>query len=133
MELYAKIKTHLSELDVCMNDDFNTAKALANLFEVVPVINSLKDKIITIESVLPETLQLLKNAFRIYLEDIFGLQNQQKNTEVLEHVMQLVMDIRSEAKSKKDFSTSDKIRKQLAEAGISLKDNKDGGMTWDLN
>ncbi len=133
MELDIKIKTHLAQLEVCMNDDFNTAKALANLFEVVPVINSIKDKIIAIESVLPETLQLLKDTFKTYIEDIFGLQNQQKNTEVLEQVMQLLIDIRSEAKSRKDFSTSDKIRKQLADAGISLKDNKDGGMTWDLN
>ncbi len=132
-ELDAKINTHIKELDVCMNDDFNTAKALANLFEMVPVINSLKDKIISIDRVRPETLQLMKSSFRLYMEDILGLKNQQQNTDILEHVMQLVIDIRSEAKAKKDFSTSDKIRKQLAEAGISLKDNKDGGMTWDLN
>ncbi len=116
-----------------MNFDLNTAKALAHLFEIVPVINSLKDRIIAIETVSPETLQLLKDTFKVYIEDIFGLQNQQNNTDVLENVMQLVIDIRSEAKSRKDFSTSDKIRKQLADAGISLKDTKDGGMSWDVN
>jgi cysteinyl-tRNA synthetase len=132
-ELDAKINTHTKELDVCMNDDFNTAKALANLFEMVPVINSLKDKIISIDRMRPETLQLMKDSFRLYMEDILGLKNQQQNTDVMEHIMQLVIEIRSEAKERRDFSTSDKIRKQLAGAGISLKDNKDGSMTWDLN
>jgi cysteinyl-tRNA synthetase len=44
--------------------------------------------------------------------------------------MQLLIDIRKEAKSKKDFITSDKIRNQLASLGILLKDEKDGGMSY---
>jgi cysteinyl-tRNA synthetase len=44
--------------------------------------------------------------------------------------MDLLIDIRKESKTKKDFATSDKIRKQLTEIGISLKDEKDGGMSW---
>jgi cysteinyl-tRNA synthetase len=44
--------------------------------------------------------------------------------------MQLLIDIRKEAKSKKDYATSDKIRNQLLTLGIALKDEKDGGMSW---
>jgi cysteinyl-tRNA synthetase len=44
--------------------------------------------------------------------------------------MQLLIDIRKEAKGKKDFATSDKIRNQLAEAGILIKDEKGGDMSW---
>ena len=44
--------------------------------------------------------------------------------------MQLLADIRKEARTKKDFSTSDKIRKQLAELGIEMKDEKDGSISW---
>ena len=47
--------------------------------------------------------------------------------------MQLLIDIRSEAKAKKDFATSDKIRKQLNAAGILLKDKKDGHIEWELS
>jgi len=46
--------------------------------------------------------------------------------------MELMIDIRKEAKGKKDFATSDKIRNQLTKLGISLKDEKDGGMSWNI-
>ncbi len=46
--------------------------------------------------------------------------------------MQLLADIRKEARSKRDFSTSDKIRKQLAELGIEMKDEKDGSINWSI-
>ena len=46
--------------------------------------------------------------------------------------MQLLIDIRKEAKQKKDYATSDKIRKQLTELGIDLKDEKDGAMSWTI-
>jgi cysteinyl-tRNA synthetase len=46
--------------------------------------------------------------------------------------MQILIELRKDAKSKKDFVTSDKIRNQLAELGIQLKDEKDGGMSYSL-
>jgi cysteinyl-tRNA synthetase len=46
--------------------------------------------------------------------------------------MELLIEIRKEAKTKKDFATSDKIRKQLAEIGINLKDEKGGEMSWGI-
>jgi cysteinyl-tRNA synthetase len=50
----------------------------------------------------------------------------------LSGVMDLLIEIRKEAKSKKDFATSDKIRNQLGTIGISLKDEKGGEMSWDV-
>ena len=47
--------------------------------------------------------------------------------------MDLLIDIRKEAKAKKDYSTSDKIRNQLAALGIAMKDEKDGTVSWDVN
>jgi cysteinyl-tRNA synthetase len=44
----------------------------------------------------------------------------------------LIADIRKDARAKKDYATSDKIRNQLLEAGIQLKDEKDGGLSWEL-
>jgi len=131
-ELDAQITKLLGELDEFMNDDFNTAKVLANLFEIVPFINSIKDGLIAMDALSSSTMQLLQTSFKKYLEDIFGLKNMRENDETLNNVMQLLIDIRKEAKNKKDFATSDKIRNQLNAAGILLKDQKDGSMKWEI-
>ena len=113
-----------------MNDDFSTAKVLANMFELVPIINSMKDKTIPVSALSKQTFELLQKKFKIYLEDIFGLQSISGSNKKLEHVLELLIDIRKEAKSKKDFVTSDKIRNQLAQLGILIKDEKDGEMSY---
>ena len=70
---------------------------------------------------------------KIYIEDILGLKSfTDADNEKLKGVMDLLIDIRKEAKGKKDFATSDKIRNQLTKLGISLKDEKDGGMSWTI-
>jgi len=72
-KLNKKVSALLNELDDFINDDFNTARVLANLFELVPVINSLKDKSITIESLGSDTFELLKQQLKTFVEDILGL------------------------------------------------------------
>ena len=133
IELDTKVKNLVNEFDENMNDDFNTAKVLANMFELVPVINSIKDKTIAIAALGKETLILLQSKFKSYLEDVFGLKSvSEADNRKLQGVMQLLIDIRKEAKSKKDFVTSDKIRNQLAQIGINLKDEKDGSISWTI-
>ena len=132
-ELDEKIKRLLNEFDEFMNDDFSTAKVLANMFELVPVINSLKDKTILTESLPVVTLQLMQEKLKIYLEDILGLKLETLAEEdKLNAVMEVLITLRKEARTKKDWATSDKIRNQLADAGVLLKDEKDGGMSWTL-
>ena len=123
----------LQALPTFMDDDFSTAKVLANLFELAPVINSIKDGHIASDAISSNTLQMLKDSFSTYLEDIMGLKNaSSQDGSALDGVMQLLIDIRKEAKEKKDYSTSDKIRKQLLAQGIILKDEKDGNMSWNI-
>ena len=130
-ELDEKVKRLVEEFDGFMNDDFSTAKVLANMFELAPVINSLKDKTIPLSALSAATFALLQTKFKVYIEDILGLKSiSEADTAKLQGVMQLLIDIRKEAKSKKDFMTSDKIRNQLAQLGILLKDEKDGGMSY---
>lgn len=131
-ELDAKVNKLLNELDEFMNDDFNTAKVLGNMFELVPVINSIKDGLIKTDAVSSATLLLLQQKFKSYLEDIFGLKNTSSDNGRLSDVMELLIEIRKEAKAKKDFATSDKIRNQLASVGIVLKDEKGGGISWGM-
>ncbi|MBY0478141.1 MAG: cysteine--tRNA ligase [Chitinophagaceae bacterium] len=132
-ELDAKVNKLVTELDEFMNDDLNTAKVLANLFELVPVINGMKDKHIAADALSSTTLALLQTQMQLYMNDILGLKNiTNEESSKLKDVMQLLIDLRKEAKAKKDFVTSDKIRNQLAELGIQLKDEKDGGMSYSL-
>lgn len=133
-ELNTKLLKQLAELDEFMDDDFSTAKVLANMFEIAPVINSLKDGLIAADAIAGSTLELLKEKFKVYLVDIFGLKSMvESDGGKLDNVMQLLIEIRKEAKSKKDFATSDKIRNQLAEMGINLKDEKGGEMSWNIS
>lgn len=126
-----KIVKLVNEMEEFMDDDFSTAKVLANMFDLAPVINSMKDGHIAASAISGATLQLLKSSFKIYLEDIMGLKDSTASEgNSLDGVMQLLIDIRKEAKTKKDYATSDKIRTQLLTLGIALKDEKDGGMSW---
>lgn len=129
-ELDHKINKLISEFDDFINDDFNTARVLANMFEIVPVINSIKDGLVLPEAISSNTLSRMKQSFNIYLEEILGLKNVEETSEQFDGVMDLLVEIRKEAKLKKDFLTSDKIRKQLAKLGIEMKDEKAGNIGW---
>lgn len=131
LELDTKIRTSILELEEFMDDDINTAKVIANLFDLAPIINSIKDGHIAADAITPSTLELMKISFKVYLEDILGLHNpSSNNNEKLDGIMQLLVDIRKEAKLKKDYATSDKIRIQLTALGIDLKDDKSGETSW---
>lgn len=132
-ELDERVQKLVTEFDEFMNDDFNTAKVLANMFELAPVINSLKDKTIALTGISKATFDLLQEQFYTYLETILGLTSvSAADNEKLKDVMQLLIEIRKEARSRKDFVTSDKIRNQLATIGILLKDEKDGNISWSV-
>ncbi|NDF99421.1 MAG: cysteine--tRNA ligase, partial [Chitinophagia bacterium] len=132
--LSATVHRLLDELPVFMNDDFSTAKVLANLFELTPVINAIYDGITATGSLSVLTLQRLQQDMAHWLETVLGLQGVDEGRhEKLEQVMNLLIDIRKEARGRKDFVTSDKIRDRLAAFGIQLKDEKGGAMTWQID
>lgn len=123
----------VTEFDNSMNDDFNTARVLAAMFELVPVINSIKAEQISVNSLRPATFERMQKQFKAYLIDIFGLTSvKDGDSGLLEGVLQLLIQIRKESRAKKDFATSDKIRNELQQQGVLLKDNKDGSVTWEV-
>ena len=131
--LDTKVQKLVNEFEEFMNDDLNTAKVLANMFELVSVINSIKDKHIAANALSAATVILLQQKLKMFIEDIFGLTNERANDDgKLDGVLQLLIDIRKDAKNKKDFVTSDKIRNELAALGVQLKDEKDGGMSYTI-
>ena len=120
-----------SEFASCMDDDFNTAKLIALIFELVPILNSLKEKLIPFETLPLETAALLKTNLKNYVSNVLGLElDSNKDKTQIDGIIQLLIGIRKDAKLKKDFVTSDKIRNELARFNIQLKDEKDGGTSY---
>lgn len=109
-----------------MNDDLNTPIVISHLFDTLRVINLASDGK---ESLSEDDLEELKSVFKLYLEDILGLQTQKQNSESAEaykKAIDLLLNIRLEAKKNKDWATSDKIRNELTALGFEIKDTKDG-------
>jgi cysteinyl-tRNA synthetase len=107
-----------------MNDDFNTPITLSHLFEGVRIINSVNDGKETISAADKSLLTKLMNDF---VFDILGLKEENAvNTDKIDGLMNMILDVRNESKAKKDFATSDLIRDKLKEIGFEIKDGKEG-------
>ena len=123
----------LHEFDEFMDDDFNTAKVLGNMFELVSVINSMKDKLIDATLLSSATFGLLQSKMKVFVEEILGLRSEQKgNSGQMDGIMQVVIELRKEAKQRRDYVTSDKIRNELLKVGVSIKDEKDGSVSYSI-
>lgn len=110
-----------------MNDDFNSPILIAQLFEGVKHVHGLKEG----NEGLSETdLDLLKQTFHDFIFEVLGLINTTSegddSSEKLSGAIELLIKLRNQARANKDFETSDKIRDELQEVGIQLKDGKDG-------
>lgn len=114
-----------------MNDDFNSPTLIAHLFEGVRIINSALDKK---ETLTAADLATLKKIMETFIFEVLGLVDETKQmagSDVIEGLMRLIIDIRQSARDNKDWTTSDKIRDALKEAGVTLKDTKEG-VEWRL-
>ena len=116
-----------------MDDDFNTAMTLANLFKLSAKINAFNDKLVPLHSISRSAFEKMKKTFRVYVTDILGLKDEQSadNHQLADGLMQLVIDIRKKVREKKDYATSDVIRDELARLNIQLIDGKEG-TTWTM-
>ena len=109
-----------------MNDDFNTSVLIAHLFDALKIINSANDKKTKLTQ---DDIDLLKTIYQNFVFDVLGLKNEKtdtKTSEALSKVMELIIDIRAKVKADKNFELSDNIRDKLIDAGIQIKDTKEG-------
>ncbi len=112
-----------------INDDFNTPILLANLFEGVKIINSIKDGKATINNT---DLEKLKKIYQDFAIDILGLNVMEENNDDLtDDVMGIILLLRKNAKENKDFNTADLIRDELDKKGIQIKDTREGS-SWGI-
>jgi len=118
-----------------INDDFNTAKVLANLFEVVPIVNGIKGSQLSSSELREQDLKKIIELFEVYAIKVLGLKSisEDSSSSHMDEVMQVLISLRKDARTKKDFETSDKIRDQLLKAGIQLKDEKDGSVSYSID
>ena len=113
-----------------LNDDFNSPILISHLFEAVNFIFKLKDGKETITEADLKELQHIMSGF-VY--EVLGLQNiEENNNEKLDQTLQVLIELRNQARKSKNFELSDQIRDRLLAEGIELKDGRDG-TTYSLN
>jgi cysteinyl-tRNA synthetase len=114
-----------------MNDDFNTPILVAHLFDAARIVNSANDNKLSLTQ---NDIDLLKSIYQNFIFDVMGLQTEEENSKanaILAQVMSMVLDIRNKAKVDKNFSLSDEIRNKLTDAGVQIKDGKEGA-SWKI-
>ncbi|NRA49274.1 MAG: cysteine--tRNA ligase, partial [Phaeodactylibacter sp.] len=105
-----------------MDDDFNTPETIASLFELLRLAQSLKQNKNYTSA---EALDTLKNTYRGFLNEVLGISEETLNQdELLPEVLEILMDVRKQARAEQQFAFSDHIRDRLAAIGIEVKDEK---------
>jgi cysteinyl-tRNA synthetase len=136
LELIKELKPNaVSSIDIAtwkqncyeaMNDDFNTPILIANLFEGIKYVNLVNDGK---ETLTATDISILGETLKNFTFDVLGVKDEKavsNQTDKLEGVVELLINMRLEARANKDFALSDQIRDQLLALGIQLKDGKEG-------
>ncbi|MDX5345621.1 MAG: cysteine--tRNA ligase, partial [Hymenobacteraceae bacterium] len=123
-----KLESDISKLiESCfrsLNDDLNTAKAIAGLFNLLKKINSMFLGHINVGSISRNTFDNMKQSYVTLVQDVLGLKDEKAGN--LEQMLQLVLQLYKEAKAAKDYVKVDEIRAGLKQQGIVIKDLKTG-------
>jgi len=117
---------------LAMEDDMNTARLIGYLSGAIPQINNLAEGKETIGEA---ELVKLKHLYHTWFYDVLGMENPEPSvraSKITGDLIDLVLQLRNEAKSSRDFETADRIRDMLTSLGITVKDRKDGA-DWEIN
>ncbi|HPD27879.1 MAG TPA: cysteine--tRNA ligase [Paludibacteraceae bacterium] len=119
-----------NKCEIAMCDDLNTPIVISHLFDASKAINTVHDGKGTLSAA---DLAELKEVFHLFIEDILGLRTEVESTsnDAYKKAIDLLLNIRMQAKQNKDWATSDKIRNELTALGFTIKDTKDG-FEWSL-
>ncbi len=120
------INKYVIEFENSMDDDFNTPKALAVIFELIKDVNKLLDNNHLNKQSILEIKEFLKKS----LDDVFGIisfEEMKANVKSIENdLIKLILDLRDELKKEKNYNLADKIRNSLNDLGIIVQDSKTG-------
>jgi len=115
-----------SIIDNCyraLNDDFNTARAIAQLFNLLKKINSISTKNLKSAELGQEAFDKLISTYIIMVEDVLGLKEEKPDN--VDGIINILLDLYRQSKQAKDYDKVDEIRASLKDYGIVLKDMKD--------
>ena len=126
------IEKWVKECYDAMNDDFNTPILIANIFEAVKFINKIKSGIAKISE---KDYNILSETISSFVFDVMGLKKTnilQKGDDKLDEVIDIILELRNDARKNKNFELGDKIRDMLKDKGISINDSdKNSSFTID--
>ena len=113
------IQNWINDCYKCMNNDFNTPKLIAEIFTIVKLINKVHDGK---ESINSKNIKLLKNIFSVFIIDVLGLSLETSSASNKDSLLDLIIELRNEARINKDYKTSDSIRDRLSKIGYNIND-----------
>ncbi|MFL2628681.1 MAG: cysteine--tRNA ligase [Candidatus Marisimplicoccus sp.] len=119
LESKINIQSWINDCYECMNDDFNTPKLIAEIFKIIKLINRVDDGK---ESVNSKNIKLLNNIFPIFINEILGLSLESSSSSDKDSLIDLIQELRNEARINKDYKTSDSIRDRLSKIGYKIND-----------
>jgi cysteinyl-tRNA synthetase len=130
-EIDNDIQLNLNQVLDNICDDFNTAKAIANLFALTTHINTLHHQFEI--GISEDTFNQLKKIYKDIIVEVFGLTEETSSSnDALDATMNLIIELRKNARAEKNWGLSDQIRDALKNAGILIKDAKDGTTTYEI-
>ena len=115
-----------SDCYAAMNDDFNTPVLISHLFEAVKTVNQIKEGNATLTS---DDLAVFTKTINAFTFDVLGLMNETSeanNSDKLSGVVEMLIQMRKQAREDKNWALSDEIRDKLLALGIQLKDGREG-------
>ncbi len=119
-----------------MSDDFNTSKTLASLFEIVGKINTFYQNPSEIAQIDTDSWDYVTQHFSGIIKDVLGLTVETEatgNNQLLDGTLNVLIELRKHAKFSQNYELSDKIRDDLKAVGVQLKDEKGGGMSYNID
>ena len=123
------IKAIEKDCYAAINDDFNTPVLIAHLFELVRIVNSAKAGS---ETLCQEDIQLIDQLFASFVTAILGLEETEESHSDISHdIMDIILQLRGQAKTNKDWATADLIRDELKKLDIEVRDSSEGS-TWEI-
>jgi len=126
-----RVDNFVSKCDEALNDDINTPILIAHLFDGVKMIHGLSEGKDTIDT---HGLEKLQNLYHTMVHEVLGLtqlDTQDLESSITGDLVEMILQLRNEAKAGKNYETADRIREGLTRLGVILKDRKDG-TDWEI-
>ncbi len=133
-DLTTELNRMANECYTSMSDDFNSAKAIAALFEMSARINDIKSGNLAMDKLDATAFAYFKSTYITIMEDVLGLKEENEAAgSHLEGAINVLIELRKKARTDRNYALSDKIRDDLQAIGVQLKDGKNGEMTYTID